>query len=140
MYLKRDITYFHNNKPFPIRSLCLVWVWEYFLYYCLWYFVPFLSVFYAFLWHNLVLLNLIKWDMWLLQVISFWKAKTSQNSVESKILISANYSFNVIQTAAAAHTRLCQHIFIFACQSNSPCVCVVCVFVYVCVCDFKSEY
>ena len=56
--------------------------------------------------------------------------------MESKFLISVNYSFNVIKTAAMSTQVTVNTYFISVCQSTGPWVCYVCVLVcvYVCLC------
>ena len=60
--------------------------------------------------------------------------------MESKVLISGNYSFNVKQTTAGAHGSGV-NIYLYGCASLVIPMFVVClcVCVFVCACDFKSE-
>ena len=60
--------------------------------------------------------------------------------MESKVLISGNYSLNVKQTTAGAHGSGV-NIYLYGCASLVIPMCVVClcVCVFVRACDFKSE-
>ena len=63
--------------------------------------------------------------------------------MESKFLISVNYSFSVIKIAAGEHITGGVNIYLYGCVSllaPECAVCLLCVCVCVCVCDIISEH
>ena len=60
--------------------------------------------------------------------------------MESKFLISVNYSFNVIKDSCRENITGDINIYLHGCNSLLVPECAVCVYMCVCVCDIKSEY